>query len=195
MQTPLRDPTRTPKHMSSGAYNRIPAAPRLQDLSRVCAGREPAGYMERLRQVEPEIVFTRASYPRLGKAGEAIFDAPTLFANPDQALVNPQSFPAAGVPVAADGTYPFVRYVIRKKGEVELGGNSCAWCHTRVMPDGSVVKGAQGNFPLDRVMAESLRALARTGRGSRDSRADREANDHALLPPALRRSLDQAGPL
>ena len=62
-----------------------------------------------------------------------------------------------------DGTYPFVRYVIRKQGELELGGNSCAWCHIRVMPDGSIVKGAQGNFPLDRVKAESLRALAKKG--------------------------------
>ena len=88
---------------------------------------------------------------------------PRSFANPDQGLVNPQSFAAAGVPIAADGTYPFVRYVIRKKGELELGGNSCAWCHTRVMPDGSIVKGAQGNFPLDRVKAESLRAIARKG--------------------------------
>jgi len=31
------------------------------------------------------------------------------------------------------------------------------------MPDGSIVKGAQGNFPLDRVKAESLRALAKKG--------------------------------
>ena len=26
-------------------------------------------------------------------------------------------------------------------------------CHTRVMPDGSVVKGAQGNLPFDRAIA------------------------------------------
>jgi mono/diheme cytochrome c family protein len=67
--------------------------------------------------------------------------------------------------VAADGTYPFTRYVIRKKGEVELGGNSCAVCHTRVMPDGSVLKGAQGNLPIERVLSVSLRALAKQGTG------------------------------
>ena len=138
MQTPLLDPTRTPKHMSSDVYNRIPLLPYYKTYPVYAAGREPAGYLERLRQVEPEII----SNP----TGEVVFDAPTLFANPDQGLVNPQSFAAAGVPIAADGTYPFVRYVIRKQGELELGGNSCAWCHTRVMPDGSIVKGAQGNF-------------------------------------------------
>ena len=30
-------------------------------------------------------------------------------------------------------------------------------CHTRVMPDGSIIKGAQGNFPFDRSFAWELR--------------------------------------
>jgi hypothetical protein len=29
-------------------------------------------------------------------------------------------------------------------------------CHTRVMPDGSIVKGAQGNFPFDRALARDV---------------------------------------
>ena len=31
---------------------------------------------------------------------------------------------------------------------------SCATCHTRIMPDGAVIKGAQGNFPFARAFAE-----------------------------------------
>ena len=49
---------------------------------------------------------------------------------------------------------PFVKYVIRKKGKVEVGMLACGTCHTRVMPDGAVVKGAQGNFPFDRTAPE-----------------------------------------
>lgn len=168
MQTPLRDPTRTPKHLSSGAYNRIPALTVYKTYPVYAPGREPAGYMERLRGLEPEIAFHPDRLHTLAdwaKAGEAIFDAPTFFQNPAQTPAGPQFFPAAGVPVAADGTYPFSRYVIRKKGEVELGGNSCAVCHTRVMADGSVLKGAQGNFPVERVLSISLRALDRQGTG------------------------------
>jgi hypothetical protein len=30
-------------------------------------------------------------------------------------------------------------------------------CHARVMPDGTLVKGAQGNFPADRIVADNLR--------------------------------------
>jgi len=47
-----------------------------------------------------------------------------------------------------------------KKGVIEIGQFSCAHCHTRLMPDGSVLKGAQGNFPLSRIGAASRRAGA-----------------------------------
>jgi hypothetical protein len=53
-----------------------------------------------------------------------------------------------------------VQYVIRKKGVIELGNNSCAFCHTRVMPDGSTLKGAQGNLPIQRAVAFRWRVAA-----------------------------------
>jgi hypothetical protein len=50
----------------------------------------------------------------------------------------------------ADGSLPYFvpgnRYIIRKKGVLEAGINSRAGCHTRVMPDGSYLPGAQGVF-------------------------------------------------
>lgn len=52
---------------------------------------------------------------------------------------------------------PFVHYVIREKGKIELGSFSCAMCHTRVMPNGTTVKGAQGNFPFERATKFSPR--------------------------------------
>ena len=48
---------------------------------------------------------------------------------------------------------PAIPLVIREKGKVELGTLSCGMCHTRVMSDGTVVKGAQGNFPFERAAA------------------------------------------
>src|SRR5947209_9875939 len=56
MQTPLRDPSRTPKHMSSDTYNRIPLLIVYKTYPVYAPGREPAGYIERLRELEPEIV-------------------------------------------------------------------------------------------------------------------------------------------
>jgi len=62
--------------------------------------------------------------------------------------------------VASDGTVPFVRYVVRKKGTVEVGIGSCARCHTRVMPGGSILKGAQGNFATVRAVSYNARIRA-----------------------------------
>jgi hypothetical protein len=44
-----------------------------------------------------------------------------------------------------EGIYPFSRYVITEKGKLLVGSLSCASCHTRVMPTGEAVPGAQGN--------------------------------------------------
>src|SRR6185503_5387268 len=59
-----------------------------------------------------------------------------------------------------DGIMPFSRYVVRKKGVVEVGSGGCLMCHARVLPDGTLLKGAQGNFPVDRVIAYNLRQQA-----------------------------------
>src|SRR5277367_2958957 len=50
---------------------------------------------------------------------------------------------------------PFLHYVIQEKGKVELGIFSCAMSHTRVMPDGTLLKGAQGSFPFGGALAQS----------------------------------------
>src|SRR4030095_2598393 len=71
----------------------------------------------------------------------------------DLYLRDPAWHQYVGTPVAKDGTIPFYRYVITKKGTIEIGVFSCAMCHTRVMPDGSILKGAQGNFPFNRALA------------------------------------------
>jgi mono/diheme cytochrome c family protein len=59
------------------------------------------------------------------------------------------------MPLMADGVLPFLHYVIRQKGKVELGSFSCAMCHTRVMPGGALLKGAQGNFPFNQAIVSS----------------------------------------
>ena len=58
------------------------------------------------------------------------------------------------MPLTPDGVMPFMHYVIREKGKVELGSFGCVMCHTRVMPGGIVVKGAQGNMPFGLALAQ-----------------------------------------
>jgi hypothetical protein len=47
--------------------------------------------------------------------------------------------------------------VIREKGKLEVTNLSCAMCHTRLMPDGSVIEGAPGNFPFEWVTTWRIR--------------------------------------
>src|SRR4030095_14919207 len=77
------------------------------------------------------------------RAGELVFDAPIRYrALSDTGLRN-QELWNLGVGTT-DGTTPFFRYVIRKKKIIEIGDFSCAQCHTRIMADGTVLKGLKG---------------------------------------------------
>jgi hypothetical protein len=129
------------------------------------------GYLDWLKQQEPVILWDNIGHrPTLNtesdwiKAGEALFDAPIGYQGV-RAIVtasdvqNTAWWTKVGVQSAKDGMLPGYRYVIRKKGQVEVGSLSCASCHDRLMPDGTVIKGAQGNFPFDRALAFTLRAL------------------------------------
>ena len=107
---------------------------------------------------EPEVVWHGSDHrPALEseadwiRAGERVFDTPGGYieVTPKLRDMMARAFQSSPGSIAREGEIPFYRYVIRKKGMVEMGRRSCAECHTRVMPDGQVVKGAQGNGPFD----------------------------------------------
>ncbi len=138
-------------------------------------GREPAGYIDWVKRQEPVILWDDAGHrPSLRtevdwtKAGEIVFNAPLIYAP----LLPPQAatgiYRAAGRPVAASRVDPFAVCVISEKGKVEVGFAACADCHSRVMPDGSILVGAQGNNPIDRAVAFGMH-------GGLAAAADKEA--------------------
>jgi hypothetical protein len=130
-----------------------------------------AGYEDWLKRRQPEIIWDTVHRPPLRtkadwiKAGEIVFDSPSVFDFPETAaeIRDPDWYKATGVSLTKDGIMPVDRYVIRKQGQIELTGLSCATCHTRMMPDGRLLKGAQGNFPLDRISAYRFRDVASLG--------------------------------
>ena len=77
----------------------------------------------------------------------------------DLYLRDPRWYEVTRAPLAKDRTLPFFRYVVMEKGKVEIGILACGMCHTRVLPDRSLLKGAQGNFPGDRALAYDYRTL------------------------------------
>ncbi len=163
LEIPLANPIGSPKQVSADYYYRVPVRPIYKSYPVYAAGHEPTGYLESLKQKDPIIYWDDKGHaPTLEteadwiNAGEAVFDAPIGDGGiggsepTDLYVRDPKFLEMTGALVARDGTLPYFRYVVKKKGEVEIGVLACGMCHTRVMPDGSVLKGAQGNFPFDR---------------------------------------------
>jgi hypothetical protein len=158
LQLPLIDTTASPKQITSDYYYRIPVRTIYKNYPVYRPGKEPAAYLDWLKEQEPQSTFDASALKTDAdwiRAGELVFDSPISFGDIAQIadVGNPEWYERVGVPATQDGTLPWFRYVIREKGKVELGTISCALCHTRVMPDGTVVKGAQGNFPFERAAA------------------------------------------
>jgi mono/diheme cytochrome c family protein len=165
LQVPLAVADASPVQIPSTYYYGIRVEPIYTSYAVYHPDREPPGYIDWLSRQEPQVVFDPATL-RTAKdwiaAGEVVFDAPLGYGHiagvgSDLYLRNAGWYKETGAPLARDGTLPFYRYVIRKKGEIEIGLFSCAMCHTRVMPDGTILKGAQGNFPADRALAWDYR--------------------------------------
>jgi hypothetical protein len=150
-EVPLAQADRSPKHMSSKEYYELKVRPVFKTYPMYEKGKEPAGYFEWLQQQEPEIVFDPAKLKTKHDwiaAGKLVFeDSPKIIPVPPGGLLVRTPFPNS-----KEGILPgFVagnRYVIRKKGVLEVGVNACSDCHTRILPDGSYLNGAQGMFSL-----------------------------------------------
>ena len=162
-QLQLADPSVSTKLISSSYYYSIPVRPVYKSYDVYRPDREPRGYMDQLKRKPPQVVFDSAklqSEADWTTAGELVFDAPIDFVS-DGILYSEirgmDWFVKNKVPVTSEGVMPFMRWVVREKGKVELGILSCGQCHTRVMPDGSIIKGAQGNFPDDRAFGYEQR--------------------------------------
>lgn len=156
-------------HVAAEYYYRIPTRPNLKTYPIYAPGREPAGYWKWLQQQEPQPAFdpdalkTDADWIA---AGRLVFEAAKDFTPVDDPFTdvrNPKWYAYTGIRLMPNGELPYYRYVVRKKGVVEVNFDSCAECHTRLMDDGTVVRGAQGNIPFGRLFAYNLAHLKSQG--------------------------------
>jgi mono/diheme cytochrome c family protein len=161
-ELPLASPEHSPKHVSRDYYYALPERVLYKSYPIYHPSREPAGYLEKLRSLEPERVFDAANLKTDADwiaAGRDVFEMPIDYNGPivSMAMVrDPAWYEKHHVPLTTDGTMPFARYVVRAKGRVDVGNVACSMCHTRVMPDGTAVMGAQGNFPFESVAATTF---------------------------------------
>jgi len=166
LEVPLANVKAATAHVSEAAYYAMPERKIYRGYPVYHPSREPRGYRKWLTEQEPQIVFddsTLKSDADWIRAGEEVFHSPLsfgpVFFGADD-VKDAAFFEAAGMPVAKDGTIPFARWLVRTKGKVELGSMGCNTCHTRVLPDGTVAPGAQGNNPGDRQGARLMKRMA-----------------------------------
>jgi hypothetical protein len=158
-ELPLASPEYTPEHVSEQYYYNLPVRPVYRSYPVYLPGREPEGYREGLLDAEPEIIFDASELRTEDdwiRAGALVFHQPIDYDGPfisSADVLDPTWYDELAVPVTADGVLPHVRWVVREKGRLEVGNGACAMCHIRVMPDGSTIEGAQGNFPVAAAIA------------------------------------------
>jgi hypothetical protein len=155
-ELPLVVPRYSPKPLPADYYYKIPARTIYKSYPIYAPGRAPAGYLDKLKTLEPEIAFdatklkTKEDWIR---AGEQVFEAGTQYETTTffgAAVSDPKWYEYSGVRLTREGIMPYARYLVRQKGKLEVAPLSCANCHTRVLEDGTVIKAGPGNFPLDR---------------------------------------------
>jgi hypothetical protein len=109
---------------------------------------EPAGYRDWLAKVgpkpliEPKQLKTKADWLA---AGERVFDEldiPAFRTNDPVALdwtKDAEAIKADEASVTKDGILPLYRWVVVQDGSLELSFASCAACHNRILPDGTLI--------------------------------------------------------
>jgi hypothetical protein len=146
-------------HLSSSFVYSIPPYPIYKTYPLYHPAKEPPRYMDWLSKQDPEIVFDAAKLLTESDwiaAGKLVFEGPVGYESADR-FRNPEWFGTLNIPLTAEGLVPGRRYVVRKKGVVEVATGACAGCHSRVMPDGTLRNGPQTNFPVERDFAWTIR--------------------------------------
>ncbi len=200
-EVPLAQPDRSPRYLSEQEYYALKVRPIYRSYPVYAEGREPAGYLESLKQKDPEVIFDASKLKTKEdwiRAGKIVFEAENFFLPTTVVAGGKKLFAGQEKWVSSDGVIrgfsPGTVYVIRKKGVVEVGRNSCAGCHTRLLPDGTVVEGAQGDVgggivqplpagsPQDQVKARAENMWVRFGIPWVQSREEFEKSIADLKP-------------
>lgn len=159
--TPIAALNVRPGHLTEAEYYAIPSAEWVRTYPVYFPGREPEGYWQMLRSKKPEPLVTAgartpAEWIAAGKLAFEELDVPA-FRSYDAKLIakvrSAEEFKKAGAHVQKDGTVFGYRWIPTAKG-VALTGLECSGCHTRLMPDGKLLHGGQGNIEGDKIFPE-----------------------------------------
>lgn len=170
--TPLAGLGLPPGFASEEAYYAAPVD-NLRTYPVYLPGREPPGYRDRLKKqgperlIEPEKLRTKSDWIH---AGRRVFEElDTEITRTDDPRVLAYLTDAAALdshhePVDGDGVLLEYRWIVDRDGALKATLPSCVSCHSRLMPDGTMLRGAPSNFdaPSSPASAVTLGKLLRS---------------------------------
>ena len=150
-----------PGHLSEREYYSVPIGEWVRTYPVYFPGREPEGYRQMLQGKRPEPLIapgarTEAEWVEAGRRAFEEMDVPG-FRTTDPKFIakirSAEEYTRLGGHPQKDGTIYGWRWVPTSTG-LALSISECSGCHTRIMPDGSKLYGAQGNDPGDDLFYE-----------------------------------------
>lgn len=156
MTLPLAGLNTPIKYAPADWYYRIPERVIYRGYPVYQPKSEPPNYLNFLSAQEPEVVFDASKLNTESdwlRAGESVFSSADAFdvLTPDD-IHDPAVWEKLGFRADAEGSLPGWRYIIRKKGKVELASTLCGSCHERevVGPANTASIGATSAFTMHR---------------------------------------------
>lgn len=179
-----------PRLVSESEYYSLPEVNR-RTYPVYTPDKEPKGYMEWLSRQEPKPLIEVSKLKTDADwiaAGREVFYGRELprFTGSEHnlELIRDQRVLAAyKLQTTGDGVLLGLRYVIREKGKVELGTDTCAMCHVRILPDGRVIEGpANVHTPFGPLMADLTRRYAQMGAAMLEDRRRKNMREDYRVP-------------
>ncbi len=179
-----------PRMIGSAEYYSLPEV-NLKTYPVYAPGKEPEGYIEWLQNREPEPLVDVSKLKTEAEwiaAGREVFYGRELprFTGSEHNLKmirDPRVVAAYRLQTTRDGVLLGLRYVVRQKGRVELGTDTCSMCHVQVTASGEVIEGpANVHTPFGPLMGDLTRRYAQMGDAILEDRRRKHMREDYRVP-------------
>lgn len=186
---PLAGLGQPPKLVSEQDYYALPEA-NVKTYPVYTPDKEPPGYIDWLKKQDPQPLVDVAKLHTEADwiaAGREVFygrELPRYTGSEDnlQLIRNPKVLEAYRLQTTSDGVLLGLRYVIRQKGKVELGTDTCAMCHVQIHQD-KVIEGPPNNTtPFGPLMGDLTRRYAQISPAFFEARRRQQMREDYRVP-------------
>ena len=187
---PLHGLGRPPALISEKEYYALPES-NVKTYPVYTPDKEPPGYIDQLKQLEPQPLVDVSKLKTDADwiaAGRDVFYGRELprFSGSEhnlQMIRDPRVIAAYRLQTTKDGVLLGLRYVVREKGKVELGTDTCAMCHVQVLASGEVIEGpANVHTPFGPLMGDLTRRYAQMSPAMLEERRRKHMREDYRVP-------------